>query len=542
MLYSQIAAALEEISQAERSSKASLAASLLADLDAESICPVVRLLLGELWPAWEPREMGIGPEALMAALKEISDEDVPALRDSLGEMGRVCEAALRSKNQHPLDRESLQAASVYERMRKLSLMGGPESEHRKNAILRGLFLEATPQEGKFITRTALGNMLAGIGPKTMIAALSLALHLGQQDVQRVYNIMPEMGLVARAARQGNQNSVRIVPGRPIKSMIVCPGNAAIPSASGAFLPKYAGLRLQLHMVGGEISAFTSRLKDITLSLNGLCQSLDVCGADWIMDADLIGFLDGKVCSQAEMVKYINRRRLSRRSRVSPALLAYDLIYLKGADLTDLAYKERRQELLRVLGEPKDLPFSGISAAEESVLGAEADVRDFLGRIVKSGGRGLMVRDPEAPYRLGGCSKRDFLIMDEETISAVVVRAEYGRGSKEQHLVRFQVALQSNDDLAIVGWASSGLKQKDARALEDHLKSLALEQDESGISVRPEVILGLKISGVGYIAHEGYRIMHPRIMDIRFDGAPEEVDRLERLQKPEGLIRDDSQAL
>lgn len=459
-----------------------------------------------------------------------------------GEMGNVCEAALRSKNQHPLDGEPLQAASVYERMRKISLVGGLESEHRKNAILRGLFLEATPQEGKFIARTALGNMLAGIGPKTMIAALSVALHLDQKDVQRVYNIMPEMGLVAKAARQGNQNSVRIVPGRPIKSMIVCPGKAAIPGAPGAFLPKYAGLRLQLHMLGGEISAFTSRLKEITLSLNGLCQSLDVRGDDWIMDADLIGFLDGKICSQAEMVRYINRRRLSRRSRVSPALLAYDLIYLKGADMTELAYRERRQELLRLLGEPKDLPFPGISAATERVLDAEADVQDFLGRIVKSGGRGLMVRDPEAPYRLGGCSERDFMMVDEEAISAVVVRAEYGRGSKEQHLRRFQVALRSNDDLAIVGFASSGLKPKDARTLEDHLKSLALEQDEDGIYVRPEVILSLKISGVRRIVHEGYRILHPRIMDMRLDGAPEEADRLEKLHRPEGLIRDDSQAL
>ena len=235
MLYSQIATALEEISQAERRSKAGLAASLLGGLDAESICYVVRLLSGELWSAWNRREMGIGPEALMTALREVSDEDVTALRESLGEMGSVCEAALRSKNQHPLDREPLQAASVYKRMRKISQMDGLESEHRKNAILRGLLLEATPKEGKFIARTALGNMLAGIGPKTMIAALSVALHLDQQDVQRAYNLMPDMGLVARAARQGDQDRVRIVPGRPIKSMIVCPGKATITGAPGAFL-------------------------------------------------------------------------------------------------------------------------------------------------------------------------------------------------------------------------------------------------------------------------------------------------------------------
>lgn len=525
MLYSQIAAALEEISQAERSGKAEILARLLTGLDSESICIIVRLLMGELWPPWESREMGVGPKALLKALDEISDEDVSALSERLAEMGRVCEAALRSKNQHPLAGEPLEAKSVYERLRKISLMSGPESEHRKNAVLRGLFLEAAPQEGKYIARTALGNMLAGIGPKTMISAIGTALQLDQQEIQKAYSLMPETGLVAKAAKLEDKKSILIVPGRPVKPMIVCPGKATIPAA---FLPKYAGLKLQLHMAEGEISAFTSRLKNIAIALNGLCQSLEVCGDDWIMDADLIGFLDGRICSQAEMVRYINRRRLSRRSPVSPALLAYDLIYLKGDDLTGHAYKDRRQELLRVLGEPKDLPFQGISAAKERVIEDQADVQDFLGHVVMAGGRGLMARDLEAPYLLGGCSERDFLMMDERTISAVVLRAEYSRGGKKQRLGRFQVALQDNSKLVAVGWASSGLKPRDAKALEDHLKGLGLEEDEQGINVPPEIILSLKISGARRLVHKGYRILRPTIIDMRLDGSPEEADRLEKL--------------
>ena len=66
------------------------------------LCPAVRLLLGELWPPWEEREMGIGPEALMAALAEVSEEDISGLRERLGEMGLVAEAALRQKGQHSL--------------------------------------------------------------------------------------------------------------------------------------------------------------------------------------------------------------------------------------------------------------------------------------------------------------------------------------------------------------------------------------------------------------------------------------------------------
>jgi DNA ligase-1 len=527
MLYSQIAAALEEISLAERSRKAELAASLLADPNSRSICITVRLLLGVLWPPWESREMGIGPEALLKALDGVSKENISTLREGLGETGKICEAALQSKNQHPLAEEPLQAASVYERLKKISRMSGPESEHRKDAVLRGLFLVATPQEGKFIARTALGNMLAGIGPKTMIQALGIALHLDPQELQKAYNLMPEMGLVAEAAVQGTLEGLRIKPGRPIRPMIVCPGKA-IAMVPGTFLPKYAGLRVQLHMAGGDVSVFTSRLKNLTASLNGLCQGLDVGKDDWIMDADLIGFLDGRVCDQAEMVRYINRRRLSRRSRVSPALLAYDLIYFNGMDLTALAYLERHKKLLDILGEPKDQPFRGISAAWERMLESDDEVQKCLNYILKSGGRGLVSRDLAAPYCPGGCSERDFLLMDEATISAVVVRAEYGRGSKEQRFTRFQVALKSNDELVAVGWASGGLKPRDASALEEHLRDLALEEDEGGINVRPEVILSMKISGATRFVREGFRILQPKIVDLRFDGSPEEADGLERL--------------
>ena len=117
----------------------------------------------------------------------------------MGEMGLVAEAALRQKGQHSLCSEPLQALSVYERLRRISRMKGKESEQRKNALLRGLFLEATPLEGKYIARTALRNMLAGIGHKTMLAALFQAFHCDQSRVLRAYNLMPDPGRIAGMA-------------------------------------------------------------------------------------------------------------------------------------------------------------------------------------------------------------------------------------------------------------------------------------------------------------------------------------------------------
>ncbi len=74
-----------------------------------------------------------------------------------------------------------------------------------------------------------------------------------------------------------------------------------------------------------------------------------------------------MCSQSEMLRYINRRRLSRRSSISPALLAYDLIYISGEDTISLPFQERRKRMLKALGEPRSMPFQGISATRECIV-------------------------------------------------------------------------------------------------------------------------------------------------------------------------------
>ncbi len=532
MLYCQIAQALQDISQAPRSKKVDLTARLLADQEPEMLCPTVRLLLGELWLPWEEKEMGIGPEALMKALAEVCEEDVSRLREGMGEMGLVAEAALRQKGQHSLCSEPLQALSVYERLRRISRLNGKESEQRKNALLRGLFLEATPLEGKYIARTALRNMLAGVGHKTMLAALFQALHCDQARVLRAYNLLPDPGSIADMALNSCLEGITIQPKNPVNSMIIrsCPASEfGCESEMFAYLPKYPGLRVQVHKSNGDAIIFTSRLRNITMSLNGLSQSLSAIEEDFIVDADLIGFQDGKMCSQAEMVKYINRRRLSRRSRLSPALLAYDLIYMDGEDACSRPYLERRKRLVEILGEPKALPFPGMSPAEEKILENDGAVQDYLSLVRGFGGVGLMARSLHSTYCPGVRSGSDFLIRAEETISAIIIRAEYGQGKGEQVYAKFRVALRSDDMLVPVGWASHGLGQKDALDLSRHLKSLVRDQDESGADLIPRVILNLKIRGACK-GPEGYSIQKALIEEIRLEASEEDADDLERLDR------------
>jgi DNA ligase-1 len=415
--YERIARALDEIGHAPRGKKADIASSLLIELPPETLCPVVRLLMGDLWPSWKPRELGIGPQSITAALEEISKDDITSLWSTLHEMGAVVESALQHKAQHPLSVSPLDALVVYNTLRRISRMSGPESEHRKIAALRGLMMDASPLEGKYIAHTALGNMAAGLGPQTMIAAISQSFRFTGDEVSRAYNLMPDPGMLALAARQGTLSRIEMLPARPIKPMLLRPGidrDAQDEPLPAAHLPLYPGLKVQVHRAKGQIYVYTTRLKNITIALAGLTgelQDLDL-NHEMILEAELMGFLDRKAVSQAEMVRYINRRHFARRSRASPALMAYDLLYLDGEDLTGLAYQERRKKLIDILGEPKEFPFKGISSAKENVLTDPEEVKSYLAKVQKQGCKGLIVRDLRAPYTPGCYSSSDFLFRED----------------------------------------------------------------------------------------------------------------------------------
>ncbi|OPY52775.1 MAG: DNA ligase [Methanosaeta sp. PtaU1.Bin112] len=537
MHYSRIAQALQEISRASRGCKADLAAGLLSEIepDSEMLCPAVRLLLGELWPPWEEREMGIGPEALMTALAEVSDQDIPSLWERFSDIGQVAEAALEQKGQHSLFHEPLKALSVYESLRRISEMRGKESEQRKNALLRGLFLEATPQEGKFIARTALRNLQAGIGHKTMIAAISSSLNCDPEEIERAYSLKPDLGSIAVMAQWRKLNEATVQAKTPIRFMLFRQRDPEVP---GCFLPRYPGLRVQVHKGKKETFIFTSHLRNITAFLSNITLQLDRVESDFVADCLLIGFQDrgslrNVICSQAEMLWYINRRHLSRKSRIRPALMAYDLIAWQGKDICSMPYQHRREKLVSMLGNPQIMPFQGISPAPEYVLTDPGAVDELFSKA--AGARALLMRDPEAPYLPGMISKEDFIIGAEQKLAAMIVRVSWGQGKNEIMAGKYQVALRNDDELVPVGWTGFGLSEPDRLRLFHALKSLAINKGEcevGGDSEEPvlaQVLLNLKIKGAHKRAGR-YVIDHPVIEGFVLNASPGDADELSRLEE------------
>jgi DNA ligase-1 len=521
--YSRIASVLEDTSLAARGDKDDAAFKFLKYLGPDRICPAVRLLMGDLWPSWEPKEMGIGPETLVMALSEISRKDVSLLRNEAGEIGLAAQTALERKSQQQLCQEPLDALSVYERLRHISDQSGPESDYRKAAILRGLLLEASPLEGKYIARTVMGSPLAGLGPYTMISAISRAFDYDYKLVRQAYSFMPELGMLAMAAAKQKLDEIGIAPPMPIRPMLIRPGRMVLP---GAYLPRYPGLRVQIHNVENTLYAYTARLKNITPSLSGLFENLDI-GHDFVAEACLIGSRDGRIQDEADIVGYINHRQHSRRSRTAPALVAYDLLYIDGENLMGMCYKERRNRMKSVFGVPRSLPFVGLSLAEELVLERQDRVEWYLHKSICSGAKGLIGYDLYASYTPGEYGPCALLKEAEETITTAIVMAGFGKGGKSGPLTKYRVALRSGEDYVPVGWVSSGLEREEIEALSNDLKSISRGQTDDGITVPPRIIIEVIIAGAGF-GTEGYTITHPRIKRVRLDASLKDVDDIHRL--------------
>ncbi|HWQ18616.1 MAG TPA: hypothetical protein VN455_02485 [Methanotrichaceae archaeon] len=509
--YAMIASCLDEAWKAGRSKRPELVAGLLSSVPPEHLCASVRLLTGELWPSWEKREMGAGPEMVSTALEELSSEDVGLLRSSLADMGLVAEKAMESKSQHSLSMEPLDAMDVYVGLRRISEHIGPSSECRKESILRGLFLNATPLEARYIARTLARNTASGLGPQTMISALATAFGLDAGQVRDAYSRMPDLGAVALACSGGSLESIRMRPGVPVKPMIIPPGEGTFP---GSYLARYPGLRVQVHIWDAGFSAYTSNLKDISSALQVLEGHLSGLESRFIAEAYLVCFQDGMMQSQSEVVRYINREHNSRRARQFPALIVSDLLFSDGQDLTGLAYSQRRKKLQSIPGQIQ--PETGIYLAEEIVL---EDAESMLTSSKERGLAGFTYRNPDACYLPGKVSTSDFAIKKpSEIISAVIIGVQYDEGKL---VSRCLLALKDDEGYAPVGWAplSSGLRHVLAdkvgeQANESHLEPLA----------------AVRVSISGARCRDGqWHLVGPRITEARPEASTDEVDDIEKLR-------------
>jgi DNA ligase-1 len=425
---------------------------LIKETPKEEIGKVVYLLQGKLYPDYVGVELGLAEKLLIKAAAEVSGKTERLVEGDYkrtGDMGLTVEKLVEKKSQVALVKRSLTVSAVYGTFDRIAKATGSGSVGTKIRLLISLLNDATPLEGKYIARMALGKLRLGIADMTVLDALAVAYggdKVAREPVERAYNLSSDLGYVAEVVAMQGLAGVRkfkITVGRPIRPMLC----ERLPAAKdileklggkGAVEYKYDGLRIQAHINPKQVQLFSRRLENITEQFPDVAKLLRtsikakeaiVEGECVAVDANTGDMLPFQVISQRRGRKY----EIERMSEEIPVtVFLFDALYVDGDDLTDSLYLARRKMLVKIT-----VPSDHVSIAQQFVTDDPKRLERLMDEAVAAGCEGLVVKSitEESTYQAGARGwlwikyKRSYKAEVQDTFDLVPVGAFAGRGRR-----------------------------------------------------------------------------------------------------------------
>lgn len=453
MKFAEVAKAFEKIEgTTKRLEMTSLLVNLIKESPKEEISKVVYILQGKLYPDYVGVELGLAEKLLVRAAAEVAGKSEKSVEEdykNTGDLGLSVEKLLQKKSQVTLVRRPLTVKTVYETFDKIAHATGSGSVETKIRLLASLLNEATPLEGKYIARMAVGKLRLGVADMTVLDALAIAYggdKVAREPIERAYNLSSDLGYVADVVAHDGLDGVKkfkITVGRPIRAMLC----ERLPTAKdileklggeGAAEYKYDGLRVQAHISSKEVQLFSRRLENITDQFPDVAQRLKksikakeaiVEGECVAVDSNTGDMLPFQVISQRRGRKYEIERMTEE---VPVTVFLFDVLYLNGRDLTLSPYLERRKELIKIT-----------ETSEHTVVAQQFVTRDperleqLMDEAVASGCEGLVVKSvsEQSTYQAGARGwlwikyKRSYKAEVQDTFDLVPVGAFAGRGRR-----------------------------------------------------------------------------------------------------------------
>ena len=182
---------------------------------------------------------------------------------------------------------------------------------------------------------------------------------------------------------------------------------------------------------------------------------------------------------------------------------------------------------------------GAFLAPYRILKTEEEVEAAFGAARANGNEGLIAKAPASPYTPGRRGKTWIKLKRAlATLDVVVTGVERGHGRRNGVLSDYTFAVrasESDSTLLNVGKAYNGLTDIEIAELTERFKAITTEQFGRYHVVRPEVVLEVTFDIVQRSARHkaGYALRFPRIVRVRDDKPPAEIDTLQRVRELAG---------
>ena len=149
-----------------------------------------------------------------------------------------------------------------------------------------------------------------------------------------------------------------------------------------------------------------------------------------------------------------------------------------------------------------------------------------------GNEGLMIKDLNSPY-MPGRRGRWWLKLKRElaTLDVVVTAVEYGHGKRTGVLSDYTFAVRKGEELVNIGKAYSGLTDLEIATMTEWFLAHTTADHGFTREVEPEIVLEVAFNAIMRSdRHDsGYALRFPRIVRIRGDKPPAEINTVEDVE-------------
>jgi DNA ligase-1 len=517
-----------------KNQKRDLLASFLRELPRGDLAAACAFFAGR--PLVDPTaKLGMGWVQQGAALAAASRADPDAIRAAYLRHSDFGDAAADVLG--PREGTGLTIRDVAEAFGSIAAAA---SADQRVALFTGLFERSSAEEARFIGRVASRETRIGLREGLLEEAVAAAFDVKLDAVRRAHMLTGEIGEAALLARSRKLEDAALHVGRPIRFMLASPvaDSAEVMRRVGdeAWIEdKYDGIRAQLHLdARGRPRLFSRDLNDVTRSfpeIVGAAGGLAGLGP-LVIDGELVPWRAGSVLDFASLQTRLGRVRPSAEllEEVPVVLVAFDLLHHAGSDLLETPLRDRRASLggLRLPERTGERVLLSHLATATSVDAVDRHFDDARERH----NEGLMVKDPDSVYQpgrrgLGWLKLKKALA----TLDCVVVGVEWGHGKRRGVLSDYTFAVRETDApdsrLLTIGKAYTGLTDAEIAEMTERFRAITLQDFGRYRTVVPEVVVEIAFDRIMRSARHrsGFAMRFPRIVRIRDDKSPTEIDTL-----------------
>ncbi len=522
--------------------KAALLGAYFGGLADEDLALAARYFAGHVFPLYDARTTNVGGGMLRDAISEVTGLEVENLRPRyvrLGDSGDVAFEAFAETKGAANVAPTLTLAATQALIGRLSETRGTKN---KKALLVEALTRATPPEAKYLVKLLVGDLRIGLKEGLVEDAVARGFGRPLADVARVNMLTGDIGETAVRARRGALEGIRMRLFHPIKFMLATAAESVEDVART--MPeefyvedKFDGIRGQAHVQSGKVALYTRTLDEVTHRFPELVEPLKLLPSDAVLDGEIVPVRGEAILPFLELQKRLGRKTVSEEllADVPVAFVAYDLLYAAGRVLTDAPLAERRAALEALV---KDEAAAVVRLSRAKMTSGVSGLDEEFDAARARGNEGLMIKDPRSSYKPGKRG-REWLKLKKAyaTLDVVVTAVEVGHGKRRNLLSDYTFAVRRSEDdpeLLNVGKAYSGLTDVELAELTEWFRAHTVQEFAHGRVrvVEPKIVLEVTFDRVQESKRHksGYALRFPRILRLRDDKTPEEIDTLDTVRR------------